>query len=191
VLYVISQGAKSGYVSSVYANAGIVSGNIVYFVISATGLGAILIASQQAFDLIRWGGAFYLIYLGLMSIRKKSHLQSTLPQEKPNHFKIYKTGLVVQLASPKNLVYFMAILPQFLNPAYPLAYQVLIFGLTSVTIEAAILMIYGSAGSRIQSYFKQRTDRFYTALDRISGVLLIGIGTSLLFLGETDVGTER
>lgn len=181
VIYVMTQGVKSGYQASLHANAGIISGNIIYFVISATGVGALLMTSHDLFTVIRWVGAAYLIYLGFKTFFGKSELAPDALPISHSGFEIYKTGLIIQLSNPKNLIYFIAILPQFLSPESSLATQILILGLSSVVIEVAVLMLYGNFGNYMRTQFNQRINKasLFKYVDRIAGGALVGIGASI------------
>jgi threonine/homoserine/homoserine lactone efflux protein len=185
VLFVLSQAIKRGPGKSVWASCGILSANTVYFALSATSLGAVILASYRLFFLIKWIGAAYLVYLGLSSFFSKSSVLS-LPEEKePSRSgpRILRDGFVLQAANPKALLFFTAILPQFIDTHHHVAFQILLLGISSIVVEFAILFTYGELAGRALA--TARNPRFEKITNRIAGSLLIGAGVGLARLRRT------
>jgi len=185
VLFVLSQAIKRGPGKSVWAACGILSANTVYFALSATSLGAVIVASYRLFFLIKWIGAAYLVYLGLNSFFGKSSALS-LPEEKDGSRsgpRILRDGFVLQAANPKALLFFTAILPQFIDAHHNVAFQILILGISSIVVEFAILFTYGELAGRALA--TARNPRFEKITNRIAGSLLIGAGVGLARLRRT------
>jgi homoserine/homoserine lactone efflux protein len=179
VLFVLSQAVRRGPAKSVWASAGILSTNVFYFALSATSLGAIIVASYNVFFFIKWVGAAYLIYLGLKCWLGR-HSAMKLPQLNPEETtgaSILRDGMMLQLANPKALIYFTAFLPQFIDPGGSVWFQVLILGATSTVEEFCVLFAYGQLAGRAWSL--ARNPRFERLTDRIGGTLLIGAGLGL------------
>jgi homoserine/homoserine lactone efflux protein len=148
VFYVVSQGVRGATRRSLPAALGIISANAVYFTLSATSLGAIIAASARFFTIAKWVGAAYLIYLGVKALRSAgaSHavaLGETPAEEQGDRRRVYVGALTLQLANPKALLFFLALLPQFIDPARPVAPQMLILAATSMLPEFCILLGYG------------------------------------------------
>src|SRR5262249_38494575 len=110
VLYVLSQAIRRGPGKSVWASWGILSANAVYFTLSATSLGAVIVASYRLFFLIKWAGAAYLVYLGLASFFGKSSILSVLEagNDLRSGRRILRDGFMLQAANPKALLFFTA-----------------------------------------------------------------------------------
>jgi threonine/homoserine/homoserine lactone efflux protein len=179
VLFVLAQGIRRGASKSVWASLGILSANAMYFVLSATSLGALIVASYNLFFLIKWVGAAYLIYLGLQCFWS-SESMLTLPQESSrasSSLRIWRDAFLLQGANPKALLFFTAILPQFIDPTHPIALQVLILGSSSIIVEFFILFAYGQLAGRTLSMVKN--PQFEKISNRIGGGLLIGAGLGL------------
>src|SRR5215470_18887566 len=153
VLFVLSQGIRQGARKSVWASLGILSANAMYFALSATSLGALIIASYNLFFLIKWAGAAYLVYLGLKCFSTKSSMLKMPAQRSSvaSNFRIWRDGFLLQGANPKALLFFAAILPQFIEPMYCIALQVLILGLSSIVVEFLILLTYGELAGQALS----------------------------------------
>ena len=185
VLYVLSQAIRRGPGKSVWASWGILSANAMYFALSATSLGAVIVASYKLFFLIKWLGAAYLVYLGLCSFFGKSSVLS-LPEEKSGArtgTRILRDGFFLQAANPKALLFFTAILPQFIDAHHNVVFQVLVLGISSIVVEFAILFIYGQLAGRALS--TARSPRFEKLTNRVAGSLLIGAGVGLARLHRT------
>jgi threonine/homoserine/homoserine lactone efflux protein len=148
VFYVVSQGVRGALKRSLPAVAGIISANAIYFTLSATSLGAIIAASSRFFTVAKWVGAAYLIYLGIKSLSaaRSSHavaLGETGSAEQGDRRRVYLGALTLQLANPKALLFFLALLPQFIDPMQPVVRQMLILAATSMLPEFCILLGYG------------------------------------------------
>jgi threonine/homoserine/homoserine lactone efflux protein len=179
VLFVLSQAIRRGAGKSVWASGGILTANTVYFALSATSLGAIIVASYNLFFLVKWAGAAYLIYLGLQSFFSKSSILA-LPETNPTHrggWRILRDGFFLQGANPKALLFFTAILPQFIDPNRSVIVQIFILGMSSVLVEFVILFVYGQLAGRALS--AARSSRFETWTNRVAGTLLIAAGVGL------------
>jgi homoserine/homoserine lactone efflux protein len=179
VLFVLSQALRPGRGNSLWASAGILTANAMYFALSATSLGALIVASYHLFFLIKWAGAAYLIYLGLRSFFRKSSLVPW-PESKPDAVparRIWRDGYFLQAANPKALLFFTAILPQFLDPRHGIAWQTLVLGTTSIVVEFSILFLYGLLAGRALA--TARDPRFGKLTNRAAGTLLIGAGVGL------------
>ena len=179
VLYVLSQAIRRGPGKSVWATWGILSANTLYFSLSATSLGAVIVASYKLFFLIKWLGAGYLVYLGLRSFFARSSVLS-LPESTANLRngpRILRDGFFLQAANPKAILFFTAILPQFIDARHNVAVQILVLGISSILVEFAILFAYGQLAGRALS--TARSPRFEKLTNRIAGSLLIGAGAGL------------
>lgn len=177
VLYVISQGLRGGAGTAVWSACGILSANFFYFVLSATSVGAVLAASERLFLVVKYVGAAYLIYLGLKSILGKAESLVTRMAAPEPPFKIYSRGVAIQMANPKTLLFFTAIVPQFVNPRAAVGPQMAILAATSIIPEFFILMAYGALAGRASEWARQ--PKYATWADRIAGALLLAVGAGL------------
>jgi homoserine/homoserine lactone efflux protein len=170
VMFVLSSALKSGARKSVASILGILAANTVYFALSATGIGALLLSSKL-FLAVKWVGAGYLVVLGLrLLFDHKSAVQEALIEHKSHH--LFFDGFTLQMSNPKAIVFFAALLPQFLNPHAAVVPQIVILGTTSATVEFFILLGYGVMGSAL-------TPRYARWTNRVAGGLLIGAGAGL------------
>jgi threonine/homoserine/homoserine lactone efflux protein len=177
VLLVVSLALTRGARTGLGASLGILTANTFYFLLSATGIGAILLASWELFFLVRWLGAAYLVWLGLhmlLSGTPERMAEEAAPRRVVNPV---MHGLITQGANPKALVFFTALLPQFVDPARPVPAQILVLAVTSILIELAVLALYVAVCHRARAV-SQRPG-FAAVLNRTGGVLLIGAGAGL------------
>lgn len=192
VLLTVSHGMRGGWGDSVKVALGVQAGNGVYFVLSALGLGAVLHASETLFHAIKWLGATYLVFLGIRTIRnarqnsrprpggpspgqamdgRRSGVQGT---DGPRPF---VQGVLCQLSNPKAVLFFGALMPQFVDPARPQLLQYMVFAALCFIAEMPVLAGYGllaAKGGRLS-----RSERVALWRERVSGGLLVGVGASL------------
>jgi threonine/homoserine/homoserine lactone efflux protein len=178
VLLVISLSLVRGSRAGLHATFGILAVNALWFALSATSLAAILVASWQVFFVVKWMGAAYLVYLGVRMLVRGGRATPDDAQEEPRaHHRAFARGVVIQGANPKTLLFFTALLPQFIDPAGPVGAQVMILGASSVLIELTVLALYVATCHRMRRVVD--TPRFAAPLERVGGVLLIGAGVGL------------
>jgi threonine/homoserine/homoserine lactone efflux protein len=185
VLFVLSQAIRRGPGKSVWATWGILSANTVYFALSATSLGAVIVASYKLFFIIKWAGAAYLIYLGLASFFGKTSVlavPNAVDGSGPG-LRILRDGFLLQAANPKAILFFTAILPQFIDAHRNVVFQILLLGISSIVVEFFILFTYGQLAGRALA--TARSPRFEKVTNRIAGSLLIGAGIGLAGLRRT------
>ena len=186
VFYVVSQGVRGGLRRTLPAAAGILTANAAYFALSATSLGALIAASARFFTVVKWVGAAYLIVLGVKALLAANAMHAVaLEQElaqQPRRLGVYMGALTLQLANPKALLFFLALLPQFINPASPVTPQMVILAATSMVPEFFILACYGWLANRalratVRFGMPGNVNRW---LARVEGAGLLGCATLVL-----------
>lgn len=149
-ILVASQGATNGWRRTVFQMFGMMVATAIYFVMSATGLAALILASNLVFQIIKWVGVGYLIYLGLTALLSRSGGLSVGRTSKTRSRKaLFSQGFIVEFANPKVLLFFAAILPQFLDTAAPIVPQMIIMGLTGATLQFVIYSAYAMLGDKL------------------------------------------
>ncbi len=173
VMLVIAHGLTHGARRSLFAALGVLTANAIYFAVSATALGAVLVASKPFFVTVKWLGALYLVYIGVSAIlgRASPITASSASTINRSARSIYLSGLTLQLANPKTLIFFVAILPQFVDPTLPVGAQMIWLAVGSIVPELLILGGYGYLASRAAHL---ATDPAYARItDRVAGVLVL------------------
>jgi homoserine/homoserine lactone efflux protein len=182
VMLVIAYGLTHGARSSLPATLGILCANAFYFALSATSLGAVLVASGTFFTVVRWAGAAYLVMIGVRALigQPSPITVSRLSGARPSWRATFMSGLALQLANPKTLIFFVAILPQFVDPRLPIRAQMLWLAAGSVIPEFFILAGYGYLASRVAGI---ATDpRFARWTDRVAGLLVLAAAALVIFV---------
>ena len=184
VLLTVSHGMRGGWSDSLKVALGVQAGNGVYFALSALGLGAVLQASETVFHAVKWLGAAYLVFLGVRTwrnARKTAEVDAAAPAATGS--RPFLEAVLTQLANPKAVLFFGALMPQFIDPAAPLLPQYLIFAAICFATEVPVLAGYGWLGA--QGRRASRNPRVALWRERVSGGLLMGVGASLAAIRRT------
>ncbi len=159
--------------------AGSVSAVLCVMLLSALGLGALLAASEAAFNAAKFIGAAYLIWLGIKTFRSEANtLDPSTERATPSGRSFYLRGFLIGASNPKALLFFAAFFPQFLNPAMPFAPQFTVLALTFVGFEFAVLTIYALGVSRIAPLLRESGPIRW--INRLCGGLFTVMGGLLL-----------
>jgi homoserine/homoserine lactone efflux protein len=183
VLLVLATALRRGAKRSIFSTLGILTANSTYFALSATSLGALLLASYRIFFLVKWIGAVYLVYLGLKSLLSKSPVlagSADQPLQDRSAARLFLDGFLLQISNPKAFVFFAALLPQFVDSHGSVVFQIAVLGVTAVSIEFCVLAGYGVAAGRALAVARQPRYAMWT--NRVSGMLLVGAGGGLAAL---------
>jgi homoserine/homoserine lactone efflux protein len=145
-----SQGAASGARKTFMAVLGIMATTVVYFILSAIGLAALIVASETLFQIIKWAGIGYLFYLGLSALLSKSGGLSVDKSAKPKSAtKLFLLGFAIEMSNPKAVLYYGSLLPQFIDLGRPLLPQFAIMCLATLAMQLPIYAGYALVGDRI------------------------------------------
>ncbi len=173
----ISQGKKSGIVSAL----GIASGALVHCLFAAMGLSILLAESAMAFTIVKYTGAVYLMFLGSKALLSKSSTIALLEENdsKQNLVKIYASGILTNVLNPKVALFFLAFLPQFIDPNYTATFlPFLILGLTFVATGTMWCLLLAIFSAKLATQIRKRP-KIKSWLDKSTGVLFILIGIQL------------
>ena len=148
VITVVAESVSNGFKRSLWVILGIAVANALFFVMSATGIVALILASTLLFTIIKWVGVAYLLYLGISALFGRSGALSIKPTNKgkDNHSKVFLKGFILEISNPKALLYFSALLPQFIDISEPIAPQIAILGLITFVLDFVCYGFYGYLG---------------------------------------------
>lgn len=174
-------GGRSGGIATAF---GVVSGLATWTVASSAGLAALLVASQPLFLAVRLLGAAYLVFLGLQALRAALFTKGELRQPggggstgRLGRVVAYRQGLISNLSNPKIVVFFLSLLPQFVDRGQPPFARLLLLGLIFCSITLAWLTLYALVVARVGDFL--RRDRVRRALEAATGLVLVGLGLRL------------
>jgi threonine/homoserine/homoserine lactone efflux protein len=179
-LYILGSSIAAGRRIGVASALGIGTGSLVHTLFAALGLSAILATSATAFMLVKLAGAAYLVYLGIRALLTRVEAASPFagaPHAAP--WLAYRRGILTNVLNPKVALFFLALLPQFIDTDSPTKVADFVaLGLTFVTTGTVWCLILALAASRIRGHF-ERHPRALVRLSRASGALFILLGLRL------------
>jgi threonine/homoserine/homoserine lactone efflux protein len=175
VIYIVTRTLSQGRRAGLASVCGIACGNFANAAAASVGLAVIIAASSVAFVVVKLGGAAYLVYLGIKTLRSSAPLEAPLVANRVSAVKLFRDGFFVALLNPKTTLFFAALLPQFIDPAASALAQSLILGSVFVCIALCTDSIYALTASALASTVRRRTGwRPYGRL--ISAATYIGLG---------------
>ncbi|WP_299658012.1 LysE family translocator [uncultured Tateyamaria sp.] len=184
-LLIIANSMKHGLRRSMWVIAGDLSANVIQMTAAAFGLAAVIATSAAAFDLIKWLGVAYLIWIGLCMILSKGGARRGQADAAAHPARLFRLGLVTSMTNPFAVVFFAALFPQFIAIDAPILPQLLILGATYLIVDGTTLLLWGWAGDRVAARFAQRS---MAAINRVCGGLMIG---AAVLLGLKDITPHR
>jgi len=183
VLYVVSRSIDQGRRAGLVSVLGITTGTIVLIVAAAVGLASLVLASQVAFDVVRYAGAAYLIFLGVRRLLTRGAEEALDGQTPHSLRRIYTQGVIVNLLNPKTIVFIFAFIPQFVDVEQGhVGVQILVLGLTFATLGLMSDSLYAVAAGTVADRLRDspavaRFERWF------GGSILIGLGVAAALVG--------
>jgi threonine/homoserine/homoserine lactone efflux protein len=180
VLFVVTRSAHQGVRAGLASALGVACGGVIHVAGAVLGFSALLASSALAFGAVRWVGAAYLIFMGIRILRGGDAPELAAPAHAPLRRLIWQ-GFVVNLFNPKTALFFLAFLPQFVDPARgSVAAQMLILGVLFVAVallsDCSYALLAGSLGSRFgRTVRARRNARWFSGGVHIA----LGVGTAL------------
>ncbi len=185
VLFIVARGISQGRLAAFASVLGVAVGSFVHVIAAVVGLSALMAGSAFAFSVVKYVGAAYLIYLGVMTLLKKHRPEVSPKIERKSLRRLFVDGIVVNVLNPKTALFFLAFLPQFADPAH-FTEQALLLGAVFVVLailsDGTYALISGSLG-----HFLRGQPRFLAAQRWISGSVYIGLGV-LTALADRNTG---
>jgi threonine/homoserine/homoserine lactone efflux protein len=183
MLYVLARSANQGRRAGLVSALGIAGGTVIQTTLVALGLAGILAAVPLAYDVVKFVGAGYLIYLGIRALfSRQSKLETPQIGQQTALWRIFAQGVITNVLNPKVALFFLAFLPQFTSPAYgsvPLQIVILgmLFNVSGTLVNIIVALLAGSLGGWLKSHV--RASRI---LNWLTGGIFIGLGVRLAFL---------
>lgn len=166
-----------GYRKTFASIAGLQAGLTIHIVLVGIGLGTLFSRSVLAFEVLKWAGAAYLIWLGIQQWRAAGSIDLKTQSNSQPHSKLFKRAILVNLTNPKSIVFLAALFPQFIDPAQPQVMQYLILGATTVVVDIIVMIGYAALATRIALWIKEPHQ--VKTLNRIFGSLFVLVAALL------------
>jgi threonine/homoserine/homoserine lactone efflux protein len=179
ILYVITRGIGQGRRAAFLAAAGFSTGVIVHTTFAVIGLSALIRASALAFQLVKYAGALYLVYLGVKALIGKSQLVLQEQQSSQKQLTIYWQSVVANVLNPKVALFFLAFLPQFVDLAHGnVVLQMLLLGSIFMVITLLTFSLVGYCAGSVGQWL-QKQPGLADKLRYVMGSVFIGLGISV------------
>lgn len=180
IIYIVTRGIAQGRSTAVLSMFGVCAGYVGHTLLAVCGLSALVHTSEVLFNLVRYAGAAYLIYLGVRALISKQHFDFARTSAPAVPKRLFVTGMLTSLLNPKAILFFFSFLPQFIVPgAGQVPLQLLGLGLLftffCMLVYGAIAVLSGSLGNRLSS-----VPMFANTLRWVTGSILIGLGLRLM-----------
>jgi threonine/homoserine/homoserine lactone efflux protein len=183
MLYVATRSSSEGRTAGVVSALGIAAGTLVHIAALALGLSALLAAVPMAYDVVRYAGAAYLLYLGGRALLRPAAVGGSGELRPASLAAVFRQGMVTNVLNPKVALFFLAFLPQFVDPARgSTVLQIVLLGLLFNTSGTVVNVLVALGASRAGAWL--RRGRGGQALQRATGVMFVALGLRLALAGR-------
>ncbi len=187
VLYIVARSVDQGRAAGLVSVLGVGLGSFVHVAFAAVGLSAILASSATAFGVVKWLGVAYLVWLGLQRLLARDEEDVQLVIEPKRLSRIFSQGVIVNVLNPKVALFFLAFLPQFMDPSQGAAWaQVMVLGATFVVLglctDGVYALMSGTAGEWLRR--KSGSAGFLRGQRYISGGVYLALGAATAASGS-------
>lgn len=184
-LYIIARSVEQGRRAGLISSLGVEVGTLIHVTAAAFGISALLLSSALAFSIVKYAGALYLIYLGLKTLLARERAIAIAPLKQAHLRRTFSQAVMVNVLNPKSAMFFLAFLPQFVDPQKgAVAAQIFLFGGIVVLLGFASGSLYsflsGSLGHLLRGNLKfLRAQRFF------AGSVYLGLGAMTALTGNS------
>jgi homoserine/homoserine lactone efflux protein len=146
----ISSGLHHGFRLGIWNAVGMQAASLIVVVVVSVGLGSLLLASETLFNVVKWLGVAYLVYLGIVTWRAPARgFVDDAGDAAHSPRDVFMRGFYVNITNPKGIIFFAAVLPQFIDVARPQAQQYAIFAVTTFTVDLLVMACYTALAARV------------------------------------------
>ncbi|SFN83477.1 Threonine/homoserine/homoserine lactone efflux protein [Bradyrhizobium sp. Rc3b] len=184
IFYIVARTLAGGRSEGLASSVGLGLGGLVHVLAGAVGLSALLMASADAFTLLKVVGGLYLVWLGIKTWREARVLEPA-DVHTTGARRAFREGIVVEALNPKTAAFFLAFIPQFIDPSTNVAAQFIVLGLISVALNTSVDLIVTYWAAKAREGFAKRPS-FIVKTRQVSGAVMCGLGATLLFARRTS-----
>ncbi|MCI0665646.1 MAG: LysE family translocator [Acidobacteria bacterium] len=182
-LYIIARSIQQGRWAGIVSSLGVQVGTMIHIAAAALGLSALLLSSALAFNLVKYAGAAYLIYLGVRTLLTKESIEPEQAIQKADLRQVFYQGVVVNLLNPKTALFFFAFLPQFIDASRGMiAMQIILLGTILMFLGILSDLSYAIAAGSIGNWLRGDL-KFLRAQRYFAGSVYIGLGAATALSG--------
>jgi threonine/homoserine/homoserine lactone efflux protein len=184
VLFIVARSIEQGRGAGLVSMLGVQVGALVHVAAAALGISALLVQSALAFSVVKYAGAAYLVYLGLRRLLARERLETGRERVPRARGRLFREGIIVNVLNPKAALFFLAFLPQFVDPdAGAVALQVTALGLLFIALAVLSDGMYALAAGAAAEWLRG-SPRFVKAERWVSGSVLVGLGLTTAVSGS-------
>jgi len=181
-LYIIARSIQQGRLAGLVSSLGVQVGTTVHMAAAALGISALLVSSAVAFQVVKYAGAVYLVYLGIRTLLSKDRFEKSHIR-RATLSRVFYQGVVVNVLNPKTALFFFAFLPQFINPTRgAVTIQVAVLGSILIFLGTLSDSIYALASGSIGNWLRGNL-KFVRAQRYFAGTVYIGLGAATALSG--------
>jgi threonine/homoserine/homoserine lactone efflux protein len=158
VFYVVARGVEGGRVAGLVSCLGVEVGTLAHVLFAAVGLSALLASSAVAFSMVKWLGVTYLVWLGLNRLLGRGYEDGAVAVEPERLSRVFSQGVLIQVLNPKVALFFLAFLPQFVDPSRGSPWtQVMVLGTTLALLGLFTDGLYAMLGGTARDWLRRRS----------------------------------
>lgn len=181
ILFVLTQSALYGARAGFATTCGLITGLFVHITAVSLGVAALFQSSETAFNVLKFAGAAYLLYLAWLSFRSGTSKASLQKAQFPGYGTLYRRGVIMNITNPKVTLFFLAFLPQFCAPERgSVALQVMELGLLFMLAAFLVFTAVSALGGRLAPWFNS-SPRGQMLMHRVAGLVFVALAVMLIF----------
>ncbi|WP_028350550.1 LysE family translocator [Bradyrhizobium murdochi] len=177
IFYIVARTLVGGRTEGLASSVGLGLGGLMHVFGGAVGISALVIASAEAFTFLKIAGALYLIWLGLKTWREARIVEPTEVQTTGVR-RAFRDGIIVEALNPKTAAFFLAFIPQFVDPSANVAAQFIVLGLISVALNTSVDLVATHLAARARAGLRPL---ILTKMRQVSGAIMCALGATLVF----------
>ena len=179
VLYILAQSVEHGRQAGVVSALGVAAGGLVHIVAAAVGISALVVSSAVAFSVVKYAGAAYLLYLGIRRLLDRGGEGEDAVPGEARPLRIFRRGVIVNVLNPKTALFFLAFLPQFVDPGRgPVLAQVLVLGTLFVLLALLSDSLYALGAGALAARLRRRRPGARDAGRYAGAAVYVTLGTA-------------
>ncbi len=182
-IFVLTESITKGHKNGIAISVGLCSGILIHTLAAATGLSIIIQKSAMVFSVVKYLGAGYLFYLAFMTFKEKRlkvEITKSINDQQTGFFKLWRTGILMNVLNPKVALFFMALLPQFVNEnGYSVTWQMIWLGMIFLMLSLTIFSLVALLAGSLAKYLNRPRFWQIAKFSKVGILTVLGIGLML------------